>query len=114
MNAEEIKNEIVDMLRKNNGESTCIQVIAKPFGNHMPAIKQILIELEDERRIRKVHGERKARYYIPTKAQIEAEERCNQARAMPAPLKVERRRIELYAELERARNAIPSLNGGAS
>lgn len=102
--------EIVQLLSDNAGKFYNITEMAKRFKVNRSAMGLVLANLAHSGRIRASMATNRAQaYYMPTQAQLEAEARMNTKFVSNRPLKVDRHRQELYAELSRARDSIKSI-----
>ena len=115
MKTEDISNigpHIIEFLKDADGENFSADQLGNKFKVGTPSVRQIMISMESEGLVRCVRGTRQPRWYVATDGQLELERRTNEPREVPAPLKIDPRKQELYAELQRARDAIPSLHVG--
>lgn len=111
MNNEEMSAAIIKSLTERNGECRAVQSFASSFGVTQTKVGLLLADMEKRGLVSKMNGARNASYYIKTAAQVEREAAVNKPKDAPKPLKIDKHRSELYAELARARAAIPSLYG---
>jgi DNA-binding MarR family transcriptional regulator len=105
-----MSKDIVEFLKHSNGENFGVAQISRAMNVGEAGMSKILRAMEDEGLIRGIHGIRQPRYYIATAEQIAAEVKAAQPRQAPAPLKIDRHRAELYAQLKEARDSIKSLH----
>lgn len=102
--------EIVQLLSDNAGKFYNITEMAKRFKVNRSAMGLVLASLAQSGRIRASMATNRAQaYYVPTQAQLEAEARMSTKFVSNRPLKVDRHRQELYAELAAAREKIQSI-----
>ena len=102
--------EIVQLLADNAGKFYNITEMAKRFKVNRSAMGLALASLAQSGRIRASMATNRAQaYYVPTQAQLEAEARMSTKFVSNRPLKVDRHRQELYAELSHARDSIKSI-----
>lgn len=102
--------EIVQLLADNAGKFYNITEMAKRFKVNRSAMGLALASLAHSGRIRASMATNRAQaYYMPTQAQLEAEARMSTKFVSNRPLKVDRHRQELYAELAAAREKIQSI-----
>lgn len=101
---------IVSYLAKNAGTFYNIGQMAKRFGFSKSAMALELATLAQSGRIRATLADNRAQaYYVPPQSQLDAEARMVSKVRVDRPLKINRRRQELYAELAEARNKIASI-----
>lgn len=101
---------IVGFLSDNAGTFYNIAQMAKRFNFGRSAMALELASLAHAGRIRATMAKNRAQaYYVPAQSQLEAEARMVGKLRIDRPLKIDKRRQELYAELSAARNKIPSI-----
>lgn len=104
----DIKAEILKALEKVGDDGMTIASIAYTLKLREACLRPVLSELGGNMAIRSTQGFRNVRYWIPSEAQLKAEEEARNIRPF-RPLKLDRAKLEIYAEIDAARLAIPSI-----
>lgn len=101
---------IVTFLTENAGKFYNIAQMAKRFNYGRSAMGLELATLANSGHIRATMAKNRAQaYYVPPQSQLDAEARMTTKFVSNRPLKIDKRRQELYAELSAARNSIKSI-----
>lgn len=100
-----IRADIVGFLEQNTGASFTLASISSKTGLGLASVRLTLIDLEVKGVVRRVTGERTARFYIPTAEQLAA---MSKPLAVWPTLKPRPLHAALIAQLREARAAIPS------
>lgn len=100
-----IRADIVGFLEQNAGASFTLASISSKTRLGLASVRYTMMDLEVQGVVRRVSGERTARFYIPTAAQLAAMQKPIKAWPVlkPRPL-----HAALIASLRAAREAIPS------
>lgn len=102
-----IKNQLVAFLQKHIGDMLTPHAIAKQNGLPKASTRQSLVELAEAGRIRRSGTRSALSFYVPSKQQLEAENK--QVVDRFKPLKPRPLMAERIAEIRAARAAIPSI-----
>lgn len=102
-----IRDDVVAFLQQNKGESYTIQLIASKIKAGMASVRYVLGQLEEQKVVRRHHGERDARFYMPTPEQEAA--RNIELKSHWKPLKPRTLHAQRIADIRAERNAIPSI-----
>lgn len=104
----DIRRDILDALATAGEDGLTIAAIATATKFGLASLRPVLAELGGTMVIRSTQAGRNMRFWIPSAERLRAEEEARQVRVVP-PLKIDKARRELYAELAAARAAIRSL-----
>jgi len=104
----DIRREVLDLLATVGEDGMTLASLSTGTKFGLASLRPILAELGGSMAIRSTQGVRNVRYWIPSESRLRAEEDARQVRLVP-PLKIDKVRSELYAELAAARAAIRSL-----
>lgn len=100
---------VLSWLRSKDGDVVLVTSLSKKFMVGDASMLTLLNELVACGKVRRSTAKRTLGFYIPTDAQLNAERRANEEVRQTQPLKVDRQRRELYAQLEAARASIRSI-----
>lgn len=103
------EDKIMAWLRSMGGEVVVIAAIARKFKVGDASVLTLLNELAASGKVRRSNAKRGVGFYIPTEAMLNAERRHAEEVKPPPPLKVDKHRRELYAQLAEARASIRSI-----
>lgn len=104
----EAEEAIFSYLKSKNGARLCCQQIANHFGWTLSHCSRMLMSLANKYRILISTHKRDRTYYVPS-AEAVAGPSPEHTPVHTAPIKVDKRRLELYRELAEARAAIKSI-----
>jgi len=105
------ERQILAWMRSKGGEVVVATAIAKKFNVGNAAMLTLLNELAAAGKIRRAarrNNKNAAAFYIPSEAELDAERRMTQEAKVTAPLKIDKVRQELYAQIAASRAAMPS------
>jgi len=103
------EENILAWLRSRSGDVVVVSQIAKKFKVGQAGMFSMLQEMEKSGRVRRSNAKRATGFYIPSQAQLNAEQRALEVAKVDRPLKIDKHRTELYAQLAAARGAIKSI-----
>lgn len=105
------EDQIMAWMRTKGGEVVVVSALAKKFKVGDSAMLTLLNEMATSGKIRRApqRNNRVMAFYVPTEGQLNAERRMAEEVRAIAPLKVDKHRRELYAQLAAARLSIPSI-----
>ena len=96
-------------LRMKSGDIMMVTVLARKFMVGQAAMTTLLNEMAIAGKVRRSSAKRSLGFYVPSEAQLEAERKALQAVKQTPPLKIDKRRQELYAEIAASRKSLPSI-----
>lgn len=112
LDIEAIKTELIGFLREHAGDQMSSYTIAKKLGRQGASTRQFLVELAEHGLVRRSGQRSSVAFYLPTAAQVEAENRIIEDKfrpLKPRPLMAER-----IAQLRAVRESMPSLHYGVA
>jgi DNA-binding IclR family transcriptional regulator len=83
LDIEAIKTELIGFLREHAGDQMSSHTIAKKLGRQGPSTRQFLVELAEHGLVRRSGQRSSVAFYLPTAAQIEAENRIIEDKFRP-------------------------------
>jgi len=108
-NTKSYEDLIIAFLRSKNGDVVLVTSLAQRYLVGQASVVALMNELAAAGKVRRSNAKRTVGYYIPTDAMLNAERRANDAHKPAPPLKIDKRRAELYAEIAASRAALPSI-----
>ena len=105
---EDIRQGIIDVLDMAGDDGVTLASIANSLKIGQGNVRPLLSEMQIKGTIRSTKGDRNVRFWIPSDAQLEAEARAAVVKPF-VPLKMDRAKLERYAELDAARLSIKSI-----
>lgn len=103
-----MRQMIMDELMKVGDEGITLASLSHILSVGQPSLRPILADMGGSMVIRCTQGFRNVRYWIPSEDQIKAEDEARNVRPF-RPLKLDKAKLEIYAEIDAARRAIPSI-----
>ena len=103
------EEQVLSWLRSKSGDVVLIGALTKKYGVGQAAMLTMLNELVIAGKVRRSTAKRTLGFYIPSEGMLQAERNVSSSILDRGVLKVDKARRELYAQLQAARDAIPSI-----
>ena len=103
-----IRASIVTFLEGQQGAAFTLASLSNKVKLGLASVRKSIATLEEQNIVRRVNGERHARFYIPTAAQRAAIQKAAAPATPWPPLKPRKEIAERIAAIRAAREAIPS------
>jgi len=104
----DIRRDILELLAAAGEDGLTLAALSTATKFGQASLRPVLSELGGSMAIRSTQGVRNVRYWVPTAARLQAEEELRNVREFK-PLKLDRAKLERYAELDAARGKIKSI-----